>query len=188
MRQVLAWTTRRIQRRASAARTLFILVAALNGCQTVNPSVAPKPVVNSAIPARPINRVLDAAGILTRQEAANLAAVLLNLEQRRLGEIAIYIAPALPSGETLEDFTLRVANAWGFGRPGIDDGLVIFVFVADRKIRVEVGDGLSGAVSDEAAARLIAEQMAPSFRRKQYYEGLNLALTELTRLLAEPRG
>ena len=128
---------------------------------------------------------MDAAGVLSSQESANLEAALLSLQQRGLGEIVVYIAPALPGGENLEDYTLRVANAWGLGRPRIDDGLVIFVFLADRKIRVEVGRGLTEAVSDDAAARLIAEQMAPSFRRTEYYEGLNLAVTELTRLLTQ---
>ena len=96
----------------------------------------------------------------------------------------VYVAPSLPPGESLEEFTLRAANAWGVGHAGVDDGLVIFVFVTDRKVRIEVGLGLESVISDEAAGRIIAEHIAPAFRREAYGEGLRNAVQELTRLLA----
>lgn len=100
---------------------------------------------------------------------------LAGVEERGLAQMIIYIMPALPEGEVLEELTLRSANAWGIGRKGVDDGVVIFVFVADRKVRIELGYGVEKTISDAAAARVISEQISPSFRRGAYAEGLRNA-------------
>jgi uncharacterized membrane protein YgcG len=114
------------------------------------------------------------------RETRQLAAV----ERGGLAQMIIYIVPALPVGGVLEELTLRSSRVWGVGRAGVDDGLVIFVFVADRKVRIELGYGLERAISNEAAGRVIAEQIAPSFRRGAYAEGLRNAVQELSRLLS----
>ena len=95
----------------------------------------------------------------------------------------IYVSPALPSGEVLEDLTLCAANAWGVGNADTDNGIIIFVFMADRKIRIELGFGAARSISNDAAARIIEENMAPLFRQAAYGEGLKSAIRELRRLL-----
>ena len=133
---------------------------------------------------RPDRLVTDTAGILSAADVATLEHDLVTAEKQGLAQILIYIAPTLPPGEILEDLTLRSANAWGVGRAGVDDGLVVFVFFQDRKMRIEIGRGLENAISDEAASRIISETIAPLFRRGAYREGLQSGVQELSRLLA----
>lgn len=162
--------------RASGEFLLLIVAVGLVACQTASPQ---RP--TSAQPARLLT---DNAGVLTGEEVSSLEADLVAVEERGLAQMLIYIDPSLPPGENLEAFALRAVNAWGVGHAGVDDGLVIFIFIDDRKVRIELGLGLEGVISDEAAGRVIAEIIAPPFRRGAYGEGLRDAVRELSRLLA----
>ncbi len=75
-------------------------------------------------------------------------------------------------GEDLEDFSVRLAQRWRIGRKDLDDGVIILVFVRDRRVRIEVGYGLEGAVPDAAAGRIIREVIAPAFRERRWAAGL----------------
>ena len=75
----------------------------------------------------------------------------------------VAIFPKLPSA-SLEDFTIRTAQAWRAGRQKLDNGVVLFVFVADHKLRLEVGYGLEGALPDALANRIIQDEIVPRFR------------------------
>jgi uncharacterized protein len=81
-------------------------------------------------------------------------------EARTGRQVFVSIFPALPS-PSLEDFTVRTAQAWRIGRKGLDDGAVLFAFVAERKLRVEVGYGLEDRIPDAIARRILAEHVAP---------------------------
>jgi uncharacterized protein len=148
------------------------LWTSLIGCRTATPSLP-----------RPARAVTDAAGILSPDDISALERDLASLKSRDLAEMIIYIVPSLPQGANLEELTLRSVNSWGVGRRGAGDGLAIFVFLADHKIRIEVGRGLEGAISDQSAARIIAENMAPAFVLDAYGEGLRSAVQEVSRLL-----
>ena len=100
-----------------------------------------------------------------------------------LAQAVIDIESALPPGEVLEKLTLRSANAWGIGRKGVNDGLVIFVFMQDRKLRIEIGRGLESAISNAAAKTIVDEQLTPAFRQRKYADGLAKAIRELRELL-----
>jgi uncharacterized protein len=78
-------------------------------------------------------------------------------------------------GESLEDFSIRLAERWRVGRKGLDDGAIIVVFLRDRKVRIEVGYGLEGAIPDVEASRIIRESIAPRFREGRYAAGLEAA-------------
>ena len=78
-------------------------------------------------------------------------------------------------GESLEDFSIRLAEKWRVGLKGLDDGAIILVFLKEHKIRIEVGYGIEGAVPDIEAARIIRETIAPRFREGRYAEGLEAA-------------
>jgi len=73
--------------------------------------------------------------------------------------VLVVLFPELPS-PSLEDFTIRTAQAWRVGQKKLDNGVILFVFVKDRKLRMEVGYGLEGALPDALAARIIADTIA----------------------------
>jgi uncharacterized membrane protein YgcG len=171
------------------------LALALAGCQTapVSKAVADEAKAIDSYEAqpcagilplqRPRGSVTDLSDVLSPEELSSLEKQITAIEQARLAEVLIYIAPALPAGETLEELTFCAANAWGIGNATADDGIAIFLFMADRKIRIELGVGAAEAISDEAAGRIIEQNMAPLFRKGAYGDGLGSALRELKRLL-----
>ena len=87
-------------------------------------------------------------------------------------QVVVAIFSDLPS-PSLEDFTNRTAESWKVGRKELDNGAVLFVFVNDRKIRMEVGYGLEGALPDILARRIIDEEIAPRFREGRFAEGVS---------------
>ena len=105
-------------------------------------------------------RVVDLTSTLTGSERAALEQKLAALEQRKGSQVAVLMV-STTQPEALEQFSLRVAEAWKIGRAKTDDGIVIVVAKDDRNMRFEVGYGLEGAVPDALAKRIIAEQMTP---------------------------
>jgi len=92
--------------------------------------------------------------------------------------VVVAVFPSL-EGEDLEDFSIRLAQRWRVGRKGLDDGVIILVFVRDRRVRMEVGYGLEGAVPDAVAGRIIREIIAPAFRERRWAAGLEAAADAL---------
>ena len=107
-------------------------------------------------------------------------------------QVVVAIFPGL-EGESLEDFSIRLAERWRVGRKELDDGAIVLVFIQDRKVRIEVGYGLEGAIPDAEASRIIRETIAPRFREGRYDAGLEAAARALyarveTKAPAERRG
>jgi uncharacterized protein len=96
-------------------------------------------------------------------------------EQETTHQIVVAIFPELP-WEPMETFTRRTANAWGVGQKGQNNGVVLFVFVKDRRLRLEVGLGLETVLTHEVCQSILDETITPSFKAKQYAEGLTAAL------------
>jgi uncharacterized protein len=136
--------------------------------------------------------VNDYAGALTPEGRARLERVLADGERATGAQVVVAVFPSL-EGESLEDFSIRLAEKWRVGRKALDDGAIIVVFVADRKVRIEVGYGLEGAVPDIEAGRIIRESIAPRFREGRYDAGLEAAARAIyaqveTKAPAERRG
>ena len=89
--------------------------------------------------------------------------------------MVIAIFPSL-EGESLEDYSIRLAQQWRIGQKGLDDGLILLVFVKERKVRLEVGYGLEPTITDVVASRIIREAIAPRFREGRYAVGLEAAV------------
>ena len=119
-------------------------------------------------------RVNDYAGALGAEARARLERVLAEGEQATGAQVVIAVFPAL-EGESLEDFSIRLAERWRIGRKDLDDGAIVLVFLQDRKVRIEVGYGLEGAIPDIEASRIIREAVAPRFREGRYDAGLEAA-------------
>ncbi|HVT60845.1 MAG TPA: TPM domain-containing protein [Thermoanaerobaculia bacterium] len=113
-----------------------------------------------AVPPAPTRWVTDGAGFLSPSVRQELDARLEQYQARTGHQVLVWIAGSA-GGEPIEDFAVRAFAAWRVGRKGIDDGLAIFIFAADRKIRFEVGYGLEDKVPDIIASRIIREVMTP---------------------------
>ena len=116
------------------------------------------------LPAAPGDYVLDDAGVLDDTQRSLLAYDLRQFERETSSQLVVAVFPKVPDNYAMEDFTQRVAEAWGAGRKDRENGMVLFVFPESRQLRVEVGYGLEGAVPDALANRIINEEIIPSFR------------------------
>ena len=126
------------------------------------------------VPPAPEARVNDYAGLLASDARARLEQRLTERERATGTQMAIAIFPGL-EGESLEDFSIRLAQQWRIGRKGLDNGVILLVFVRDRKVRLEVGYGLEARIPDSIAAQIIREALGPRFRERRYPEGLEAA-------------
>jgi uncharacterized membrane protein YgcG len=112
------------------------------------------------VPAAPTRRVTDGVGLLSEAARRELDVSLERYEKETGHQVIVWIGDST-HGQRLEDFATRSFNAWGIGRKGANDGVAFFVFSDDRKIRLEVGDGLVGVLPDSTAAAIINEVVMP---------------------------
>jgi uncharacterized protein len=127
------------------------------------------------LPPAPARYFNDYAGIVPAVDAERLNTKLRAFDEQTSNQIVVAVFPELPS-PSLEDFTIRTAQSWRAGREKLDNGVVLFVFVKDRKSRLEVGYGLEGALPDITARRILDEAMAPRFRAGDFAGGLEAAI------------
>jgi uncharacterized protein len=126
--------------------------------------------------------VTDLTGTLTAQQSADLDARLKAWAQQKGSQVAVLIVPTTKP-ETIEQFSIRVAEAWKIGRKGSDDGVIVVVAKEDRSVRVEVGYGLEGAIPDAIARRIVEEIIVPRFRGGDFYGGLSEGVTSIIKLV-----
>ncbi len=122
-------------------------------------------------PERAQGYVNDYAGLLNSREVSRLDAVLRQYDQTSSTQVVIAIFSSL-EGQSLEDFSLRLAETWKIGREAHDNGVLVTIFVAEQRARIEVGYGLEGALPDITAGRIIRNELAPAFRAGDYAAGL----------------
>jgi uncharacterized protein len=127
-------------------------------------------------------RVVDQTGTLSSGEVASLTQKLGDLEARKGSQIAVLIVPTTEP-ETIEQYSIRVAEAWKIGRRRIDDGALVVVAKNDRKLRIEVGYGLEGALNDATARRIIDEIITPSFRAGDFAGGIAAGIDRMIRVI-----
>lgn len=127
-------------------------------------------------------RVTDLTGTLSAAQSNALEQKLSAFEAAKGSQIAVLIVPTTEP-EAIEQFGIRVADAWKIGRDKIDDGVILIVAKNDRKLRLEVGYGLEGAVPDAIAKRVIAEIITPFFKQGDFAGGVDAGVTQLMRLI-----
>src|ERR1700682_3393443 len=123
-------------------------------------------------------RVVDQTGTLSSADFASLTQALKNLEARKGSQVAVLIVPTT-APETIEQYSIRVAEAWKIGRKKIDDGALVVVAKNDRKLRIEVGYGLEGALNDVTAKRIIDEVITPKFRSGDFAGGISAGVDRI---------
>lgn len=116
-------------------------------------------------------RVNDLAGMMSEYQVSQLEDRLSRFEEQTHHQIAVLTIPSL-NRDSLEDFSIRVAEAWKIGHKGADDGVILIVARDDRKIRIEVGYGLEGVLPDAIANRIIQEVIVPQFRDQDFAGGI----------------
>src|ERR1700738_5270591 len=122
-------------------------------------------------------RVVDQTGTLSSGDIDSLTQRLKDLETRKGSQVAVLIVPTTQP-ETIEQFSIRVAEAWKIGRKKIDDGALLVVAKDDHKLRIEVGYGLEGALPDVTARRIIDEIITPHFKSGEFAGGISDGITK----------
>ena len=123
-------------------------------------------------------RVVDQTGTLSSSDIDSLTQTLRALELRKGSQVAVLIVPTTEP-ETIEQYSIRVAEAWKIGRKKIDDGALLVVAKNDRKLRIEVGYGLEGALNDVTAKRIIDEIITPKFRSGDFAGGISAGVDRI---------
>ncbi|HEV7670734.1 MAG TPA: TPM domain-containing protein [Thermoanaerobaculia bacterium] len=134
------------------------------------------------IPPAPTRWVTDPAGFLSAETRDRLDAQLESYEHSSGHQLLVWIGSTVEGG-AVEDFTIKTFTAWRVGRKGIDDGLVLFVFATDRKVRVEVGYGLEGLVPDITANRIIQDRILPKIRAGDHDGAITDGVAGLTEVI-----
>jgi uncharacterized protein len=146
-------------------------------------AVGTPPVAVAQAPIPPLTaRVTDLTATLTPQVRAALEEKLAALEMRKGAQLVVLIV-ASTAPEPIEAYALRAAEAWAIGRGRTDDGVVLVIAKDDRRLRIEVGYGLEGAVPDALAKRVIAERIVPKFYEGDYAGGVNDGVDALIGLI-----
>ncbi len=140
--------------------------------------LAPLSVAALEIPAPPENYVLDSAELFSETFEQELIAQLTALERDTSSEIAILTIPTL-DGADIERYALDVFRGWGIGQQGVDNGLLLLIALEDRGMRIEVGYGLEGRVTDADSSHIIRNQLAPAFQLQEYERGVADAVNAL---------
>ena len=127
-------------------------------------------------------RVVDQTGTLSSGDIASLKQTLKDLEARKGSQIAVLIVPTTDA-ETIEQFSIRVAEAWKIGRKKIDDGALLVIAKNDRHLRIEVGYGLEGALTDATTKRIIDEDITPKFKSGDFAGGVSAGVDRMIRVI-----
>jgi uncharacterized protein len=136
------------------------------------------------------SRVTDTAGMLNATQRSALENVLKEYEDRTGSQIAILLTGST-APEAIEQYGIRVADAWKLGRKGADDGVILIVAKdnpsALRRLRIEAGRGVQGSLTDAQSKRILQDVIAPHFRQNDYYGGLVAGVSAITSLLDQEK-
>jgi len=135
------------------------------------------------IPAKSNQFVNDYANALSASEVSALETKLKGYYDSTLTQIAVVIENSL-EGDDLFDYCQRLAENWGIGEKGKNNGILIYVAVSDHKSRIHTGYGMEATVTDAISTRIRTQQMNPSFKAGRFYDGLDAATTSVMQAAA----
>jgi len=128
------------------------------------------------IPPKPPGYFADYAGVVSKETADRFNHQLAEFERETSNQFVIAIWPTMPSQSSIEDFTQRTFQSWSLGQKGRNNGVVLFIFVNDHRMRIQPGYGLEGALPDITCDDIIRNGIAPRFRRGDYVSGLTTGI------------
>src|SRR5450759_5322092 len=127
-------------------------------------------------------RVTDLTSTLDAQQTQTMEARLAEFEKNKGAQIAVLIVPTTQP-ESIEQYGIRVVEAWKLGRKGVDDGALLIVAKDDHSLRIEVGYGLEGALNDATANRIIDAVIVPQFKRGEFYPGIESGMAAMMQVV-----
>jgi uncharacterized protein len=157
--------------RRAALATLLLVLLVVTGAAALG------------VPPPPDRRVNDYAGALTPAERDRLEQQLAARETTSLNQVVVAVFRSL-DGESLEGYSIRLAKAWRIGQKGLDNGVIFLVFLDDRKMRIEVGYGLEGTLTDAVSSSILRDVVAPRFREGRTADGIAAGLDAIDRAIA----
>lgn len=155
-------------------RTMVLLLVTIAIVGSLRAETADSPTTSAVevIPPAPRSFVTDEAGVMTAATVRELSRQLKQFENDTTNQIVVAIYPTKRSNRDLADYSRRVANAWGVGQKGKNNGVVLLIFAKDRQLYISVGSGLEAALPNELCQRIIDEKITPAFRRGDYDGGV----------------
>jgi len=131
--------------------------------------------------------VTDLTGTLTAEQQNALEQKLVAFEAAKGSQLAVLIVPTTHP-EEIEQYSIRVVDQWKLGRGSVggkkvDDGALLLIAKGDHRVRIEVGYGLEGVLTDAMSNRIISESIAPAFREGNFYEGIDAGLDQMMKLI-----
>ncbi|MBN8791296.1 MAG: YgcG family protein [Stenotrophomonas nitritireducens] len=157
-----------------AGRMLLCCLMLVSAGSALAQALAPIPPLDSP--------VVDTTGTLDAAQRQALVQQALALQQRKGSQLQVLIVPSTQP-EDIAQYTTRVFDQWSIGRKGVDDGVLLVVARNDRRVRIEPGYGLEGAIPDAIANRVIQEYLVPRFRDNDYAGGITEATAALVKLV-----
>lgn len=130
-------------------------------------------------------RVVDDAHLLSAQQATALDAKLAALQQQSQRQLVVVTLPDL-QGYDIADYGFRLGDKWGIGDKKRDDGALLIVAPKERKVRIEVGYGLEGVLTDALSGRIIRNDIVPHFKQNDYPGGIDAGVDAITKILLLP--
>ena len=124
------------------------------------------------IPPKPAGYFNDYAGVVSKEAARRFNERLAQFERETSNQVVVAVFPKMQSDSSIDDYTQRVAQSWGVGQKEKRNGAVLFVFIEDRKMFIQVGYGLEGALPDITAFDITERHIKPYFRNRDYEDGL----------------
>lgn len=131
------------------------------------------------IPPAPAKYFNDYAGVTAANTAAQLNQTLENFEKETSSQLVVAVFSKMQTDSSIEDYTVRVARAWKVGQKDVNNGAVLFVFIQDRKMYIQVGYGLEGVLPDALCKRIIEDEIKPHFKAGDYNSGLRAGVNAI---------
>lgn len=130
--------------------------------------------------------VVDESGVMTQAEKRQLIDKLSSFEKGSGSQIVVYVTDSVKP-EAIEQFSIRAAEKWKVGRKNIDDGVIVIIARQDRRVRIEVGYGLEGAIPDARAKQIIDNDILPPIRKGNFYQGLDQGISRMMQLIDQEK-
>jgi uncharacterized protein len=166
----------RVRRRAGLALGLLLAASLAVLAQTSSPDAGLQPIPKLT------SRVTDLTGTLTAEQQSALEQKLAAFESSKGSQLAVLMVPTTQP-EEIEQYSIRVVEQWKLGRKKVDDGALLIIAKNDHHVRIEVGYGLEGVLTDAMSNRIIDETVKPAFRQGNFYGGIDGALEQMMRLI-----
>ena len=158
--------------------TLFIFLSLL--CVTAAPVLQAK---ESPLP-KPAGFINDFAGIVSGEDRQRLEALAIEIEKKTTCEVTLVTIDSTKP-YPIEDYAVRLFKEWGIGKKGKDNGVLLLIAKDDRKMKIEVGYGLEGAIPDALAKKIIAQYITPHFKEGNYSKGVLVGMAAIAGLIAK---